>query len=234
MAYVGGKTKGAKHIIDILNDPKYDNLPYVEPFVGYGHILRRVVNKKKYNASDSNKLVLVLLKGIQQGLEYPEITKERYTELKNDKKNFSFERAIAAFCYSYNGKEWGGYTHISKCHRRENYPKERKNYYDRLKKNDIFKKTRLKCIDYRKLTPTNCLIYCDPPYHGTTGYNTPFDHDIFWDTMRLWSKTNHVFISEYNAPPDFVCIAQTEKHSSLSGSGSSSKRTERLFTKILS
>ncbi|MBP02217.1 MAG: hypothetical protein CMM25_05370 [Rhodospirillaceae bacterium] len=68
MAYVGGKTKGAKHIIDILNDPKYDNLPYVEPFVGYGHILRRVVNKKNTTQVILTNLYLFYLKEFNKDL----------------------------------------------------------------------------------------------------------------------------------------------------------------------
>ena len=35
MAYVGGKAKGAEHIIAMLNNRKYDNMAYIEPFVGY-------------------------------------------------------------------------------------------------------------------------------------------------------------------------------------------------------
>jgi site-specific DNA-adenine methylase len=60
MAYVGGKSKGAEHIIDILNQRKYNGMHYMEPFVGYGHILRRVKNKKSYTASDSNELLISL------------------------------------------------------------------------------------------------------------------------------------------------------------------------------
>ena len=65
MAYVGGKSKGAQHIVDVLNNKKYDNMNYIEPFIGYAHILRRVKNKKSFIASDANPLVISLLHGIQ-------------------------------------------------------------------------------------------------------------------------------------------------------------------------
>jgi DNA adenine methylase len=53
----------------------------------------------------------------------------------------------------------------------------------------------------------NCLIYCDPPYRGTTSYKTgSFDHDKFWDWCRSMSKNNLVFISEYESPNDFACV----------------------------
>lgn len=42
-------------------------------------------------------------------------------------------------------------------------------------------------------------LYCDPPYKESTRSNTlvkgfkGFDHDVFWDTKRVWSKDNLVF-----------------------------------------
>ncbi len=230
MAYVGGKSKGAEHILNILNNKKYNNMPYLEPFVGYAHILRRVENKKTYIACDANPLVISLLQGVQnKKLKYPHISREQYYKLKTKVNDFSFKRAIAAFCYSYNGKEWGGYTFASSCERRENYPLERKNYYDSLRKNDIFMKSKLSVKDYKTLKPKGFLIYCDPPYAKTTGYSPDFNHKVFWDTMRKWAKNNTVFISEYNAPKDFKCVAKKPKTQSLNGKGSGKIVFEKLF-----
>ncbi len=53
----------------------------------------------------------------------------------------------------------------------------------------------------------NCLIYCDPPYKGTIKYKTGnFNHDKFWDWCREMSQSNVVFVSEYDAPKDFLCL----------------------------
>ena len=41
MSYIGGKSKGAAHILAVLNDTRYDNYDYLEPFVGMAHVLRR-------------------------------------------------------------------------------------------------------------------------------------------------------------------------------------------------
>lgn len=229
MAYVGGKSKCAGHILKVLNDPKYDNRVYIEPFVGYCHILRRVVNKKKYIVSDFNPLLVELLKGLLENKEYPVITRERYNELKADKV-ITFERAIAAFCYSYNGKEWGGYVDSSKCGSRTSYSDERKRYYDKLKLCNSFIHSKISRKDYKTLNPKGALIYCDPPYFNTTRYSPEFNHDEFWEIIRKWSVDNDVFVSEYSAPPDFECVAQENKKSSLSGKGASSERVEKLFT----
>jgi DNA adenine methylase len=230
MAYVGGKAKTYQHITNILNNECFDNFDYIEPFIGYGHILRRIVNKKSYKASDNNPLLITLLKHVQKSNKYPHISEKEYYELKsqNTTKTNILKKSFAAFTYSYNGKEFGGYTNIVG---ERNYPKERKKYYNLLRENESFNKTKIYLKDYDDYSVKNKLIYCDPPYLKTTGYatSTDFDHDKFWNVMRKWSKNNYVFISEYKAPDDFVAISSNKKHSTLSGKGSTSLRTEKLF-----
>ena len=228
MAYIGGKSKCYQHIIKILNDDYFNGFEYIEPFVGYAHILRRIQNKKSYIASDNNLLLYTLLKYIQKSNDYPTITKEDYDFLKNDNTNENLiNKSFAAFTYSYNGKEFGGYT--NKLHNR-NYPQERKTYYDNLRKNNTFMKTKIYHKSYDKINPNGKLIYCDPPYANTTKYGkNDFDTNKFWDIIRKWSKNNYVFISEYEAPSDFIVISKKNKYSSLSGKGSNSLRIEKLF-----
>ena len=222
MAYLGGKAKGSEFILKLLNDPRFDNLPYVEPFVGYAHILRRVEHKASYKAYDANPLVITLHKGIQQGKRYPRVSKSRYDAMRRARCT-QFDCAVAAFAYSFSGKEWGGYVPDDGRH----YAEERKRYYDRLAANETFRKTRFRTSDYRSLSPHGALVYCDPPYANTTAYSVGVSHDAFWETMREWSKDNVVLVSEYKAPSDFVCVASTRKRSSLSPS--KDERRECLF-----
>jgi DNA adenine methylase len=74
-------------------------------------------------------------------------------------------------------------------------------------------------------------VYCDPPYQHTTGYRgtAPFDHAAFWETVRDWSRDNVVLVSEYTAPPDFICLTHTPKPSCLAGGHKQTPRVERLF-----
>ena len=73
---------------------------------------------------------------------------------------------------------------------------------------------------YESLDFTDCLIYLDPPYKGTTEYkDSGFDHDKFYDWCRQQAKKNIVFVSEYNAPNDFECVWEQEVKSSLSANG---------------
>ena len=228
MAYLGGKSKSAEHIIDVLNDPVFNDYDYIEPFCGYCHILRRVINKKSYTASDNNNLLITLLKHNQKVKgEHPEITPEEYDKLRKNPKSNLLRAAYAAFCYSYNGKYFGGF--VEKYGTR-NYPAERKRYYDLLHDNKTFHDTKFKFTDYLTYhSEKGKLIYCDPPYDSTTEYHSSFNSESFWKEIRSLSRNNYVFVSEYKAPDDFICLAQKTKRTSLSGTGATRKREEKLF-----
>lgn len=70
------------------------------------------------------------------------------------------------------------------------------------------------------------VIYCDPPYKNTQEYGIQFDSDAFWE----WTRTRNypVYVSEYQAPEDFVSIWSKEKRVLLS-SNSRPHRVEHLF-----
>lgn len=219
MGYLGGKSKGAEHIIRFLNNPKFDGMTYIEPFVGYANILRRVKNKRRYVASDVNPYLITLLKYVQKSTKYPTITKEQYEKFRETPfSKLSAENKVkasfAAFTYSYGGKMWGGYYPSGSG---RNYAAEHKRYYRKLYDNEVFKKTHFFRKSYKAYNPKGALIYCDPPYAGTTGYRGTgsWDAKEFWDTVRKWSKNNIVVVSEYKAPKDFKCISYVVKKSTL-------------------
>ena len=236
MSWVGSKARNAEFILAILNDSQYDGMPYLEPFVGMGHVLSRVQRKQSYRASDNCQLLMILLGAVQRGEPLPTITKDEYYALKS--RPDSLRKATAAITYSFNGKLFGGFTEFyhRKSGRVDNIPQSRKNYYRRLAQCEEFQKATLECCDYRTHHPHGCLIYCDPPYAlfdgRATQYGEAFETDAFWATMREWSKHNVVFISEYQSPPDFVCIASHPKACTLAGGNRQTQRIERLFTHV--
>lgn len=89
----------------------------------------------------------------------------------------------------------------------------------------------LENLTYQELyLPTKSLIYCDPPYEGTTKYKDKFNHSEFWQWCKDKVEEGHtVFISEYNAPEDFECIWSKEIVSSLTKDTGSKKGIEKLF-----
>jgi DNA adenine methylase len=229
MAYLGGKATGANHIIKILNHPMFKDMPYIEPFCGYCHVLRRIKDKSSYVASDSNDLLIVLLKHIQKSKEHPTISATEYQTLRADPSIDYLAAAYAAFTYSYNGKYFAGYVGD----KTRNYPAERKRYYNRLHDNPIFQNTSIFHRSYDHYSPTNTkgsLIYCDPPYEDTAAYRNSFNSATFWNWVREMSTAgNIVIVSEYSAPKDFVCLASHGKRETVSGKGRTLKRQEAVF-----
>ena len=71
------------------------------------------------------------------------------------------------------------------------------------------------------------VVYCDPPYKNTKGYVIKFDSDAFWE----WARTRNypLYVSEYQAPADFVSIWSREKRSLLCSTGPTAPRIENLF-----
>lgn len=61
------------------------------------------------------------------------------------------------------------------------------------------------------------VVYCDPPYANTDarGCNTGiFDSDSFWKWVR--TRDYPVYVSEYNAPEDFVSIWSKQRYTMVS------------------
>ena len=71
------------------------------------------------------------------------------------------------------------------------------------------------------------VVYCDPPYENTSDYGIKFDSDSFWE----WARTRNypVYVSEYQAPEDFVSIWNKEKRVLLNRESLTEPRTEHLF-----
>ena len=118
MSWVGSKARNAEFILAILNDSQYDGMPYLEPFVGMGHVLSRVQRKQSYRASDNCQLLMILLGAVQRGEPLPTITKDEYYALKS--RPDSLKKATAAITYSFNGKLFGGFTEFY--HRKTGWP----------------------------------------------------------------------------------------------------------------
>ena len=71
------------------------------------------------------------------------------------------------------------------------------------------------------------VVYCDPPYKNTGGYGIEFNSDAFWE----WARTRDypVYVSEYQAPSDFVRIWSKEKRVLLNGESLTAPKIENLF-----
>lgn len=226
MQYLGGKSRIAKKIAAYLRSVRKPGQLYIEPFVGGASVLVLMENPRQ--ASDLCEDLILLYQALQGGWMPPEtVTEEEYCEMKNAPP--SALRGFVGFACSFAGKWFGGYAR-AKTHYR-NYALNAVNGFRKLKPR--LEGVQLYHCDYRAFTASNALIYCDPPYAATTGYDatTKFNWVDFWEHARYLSQNNTVIISEYAAPEDFVCVLEIPTKLDMNrGAGKPLVyRTERLF-----
>lgn len=225
MHYLGGKSKIRKQISAFLESVRKPDQTYFEPFVGGAWVLQEMTGKRI--ASDGNKALIAMYKALQTGWIPPTfVSEEEYQQVRKANNPADPMTIFCGIGCSFAGKLWGGYARS-----------EGKTCYAQTSKNSLLKQLPLiKDVDFQyglfhEHNPENMLVYCDPPYEGTTQYGAfkSFDHTFFWNTMREWSKKNTVIISEYKAPEDFKCVAEFNSQMGMTTGKERPVRVERLF-----
>lgn len=226
MRYQGGKSDIAKQIAAIINQHESQN--YYEPFVGGASVLAEV-KKQNRTASDISEDLIMMWKAVQDGWTPPgTITEDQYNSLKNAQP--SALRGFAGYGSSWGAKWFDGYARDPKgntnyaAQSRDSILKKKPNIMDVL-----FLNTDYKNLDIRP----GSVVYCDPPYAGTEGYDKAgsFNHNEFWDWVRKTSGHSKVFVSELKAPEDFTVVWSRSHNSSYHNkNGAGKTRTEKLFT----
>jgi DNA adenine methylase len=232
MKYQGSKNRIAKEILSvILNDERVKDCKYwVEPFVGGANMIDKVPDSFIKIGSDSNEYLIEMFKAIQNDWIPPEnISEWDYNDIKKNKDEY--EKYLVGFVgigCSFAGKWFGGYARGGT----RNYCRESRD--NLLKQWDGISNIDFEYGKYDKISiPENSIIYCDPPYQGTTKYQNSFNHDEFWIWCDKMVNDGYVvYVSEYNAPDDWKCVWQKEINSSLDLNTGSKKAVEKLFTKI--
>ena len=233
MKYMGSKARLAKHLLPIILENRKPKQYYVEPFVGGANMIDKVTGPRI--GSDANKYLIALWKELQNGWVPKTYTKEEYYDVKANMELLYPLHVIGfvGFLCSYRGKWFAGYAGETKTKEGiRDYQKEAvKNIMEQLPK---LKNTQFVNFEYHELAiPRKSIIYCDPPYQGTTKYFIDFDHVYFWEWCKLKTlEGNQVFISEYAAPDNFRCVWEGKVKSQLSANGKSGGTkisTEKLF-----
>lgn len=241
MRYLGGKHLIGKNIAEFMTKhcPPDTVDGYLEPFCGSLGVFKQMTDKgyKQCIASDIQSDLIEMWKQSQKNtLIIPEtMTEEEYNRLKDLKSTKPCaKKAIAGFFLSFGGKYFGGYAQKwENGEHPKDYLKTFKNGIEKIKPAIMRETVKFENRDYREWTPKRMLIYCDPPYKNTEGYagtREVFNHDVFWETVRKWSKHNIVFVSEQTCPPDFKSVWSLLKKRTLTSSLVNRKiRKEHLF-----
>jgi DNA adenine methylase len=204
MKYMGSKRRIAKEILPIILKDRKPNQWYVEPFCGGCNSLDKV-NGLRIGA-DNNKYLIALLKEMQKdNFELPFVGEKEYQDIKNNKDNYpDYVLGYAGFQLSFGAKWFGGYRR-DKAGVRDYQNEAQQN----LKaQQNLIKDVEFYCCNYWELDiPENSIIYCDPPYEGTTKYKNDFHHVNFWKWCERKTLEGHkVFVSEYHAPEGWKSI----------------------------
>jgi DNA adenine methylase len=226
--YLGGKSKIRKQVAAVLEMLRLPGQTYFEPFCGGAWVLQEMSGPRI--ASDGNAALITLYRALQTGWAPPgTVPEDEYRAIyaRNDPEDPL--TAFSNFGCSFGGNWGAGYART---------PNDGRNYASNARNSLLKQLPAIQDVEFRygvftDHAPDGMLVYCDPPYKGTTTYGgcAPFDHGLFWDTARFWSMNNTVVVSEYSAPGDFDCIAEFPSKMGLRSGKSLDQhvRTERLF-----
>lgn len=230
---MGGKFKIRKYILPIILKNRGDNQTYVEPFCGGCNTLSEVTGPRI--GADSHYYLIEMWKAVAKGWLPPQfVTKEEYQYTNLNRDDNPALTGYVGFACSFGAKWFGGYSGIL-FDKTNNYMKNipKTCYESMVKQAKTLNNTTFFYKHYSSLEiPEKSIIYCDPPYAGTTGYGkqtVKFNHVQFWTWCRTKAREGHkVFISEYKAPDDFVCVWEKSRNGGFN-KGKNKEALERLF-----
>jgi DNA adenine methylase len=229
MIYMGGKYRIAKYIMPVILQDRAPDQWYIEPFVGGFNSMVQVSGPLRW-ANDNHYYLIRFFRALQAGWQPPkDLSEEMYREIRNSPQDFEPELVgYIGFFDSYSGKWLGGFARDNNIGR--NYRIE--SYKWSLKFAVQLPGVKITCLDYRQIKlPPKSLLYCDPPYAGTTKYTSDFDSLAFWVWCDEQVDAGHtVFVSEYEAPSGWEVVWQKSRATSLTSLDSGAKQdTEKLF-----
>ncbi|KPK89916.1 hypothetical protein AMJ80_09095 [bacterium SM23_31] len=231
MVYLGSKRRLAKHFLSIILNERRplswnQDQVYVEPFAGGCNMIEFVSGPRI--ANDINFYLIELFRAVQAGWIPPaSVAEEQYYHIRANPHLYPPKLVgFAGIACAYNGIWFRTYA---KNNRQDNYANQGR-------KALLIQRPRLRGVRFTnchyadlKIPPAS-LVYCDPPYQDSAGYdynNCQFDHEKHWQWVRDLEAHGHtVFVSEFKAPPDFECVKEVFLESSTKRCRD---RVERLF-----
>ncbi|MDO5647354.1 DNA adenine methylase [Paracoccus sp. (in: a-proteobacteria)] len=233
MKYLGSKARISDQIVKIVQAERRPGQVYVEPFLGGANVIHKVSGERI--AGDLSPYVATLWNAVANGWTPPQVVTESvYAKLKRDRWEDPLT-AYAGFAMSFGGKFFGGYRRdkagTKGCPENEK-TQSRRSYNSMVKQASGMAGVRVFNCGYEDLPiPANSLIYCDPPYAGTTGYHVgPFDSAAFYKWAEDKVNEGHtVFVSEYTAPDHWDKVWEKPMNRTLCNNAGGRRGTERLF-----
>lgn len=181
-ARVGGKSRLAEKVVEHFIEG-YENMVYVEPFVGGGSVFFKKNKCIGEVINDLDKTVYTIYKGFKKfkpekimDAVNGEYSKDDYERIMDSKPRDMFGKFVKEYIL----------TRISFFGRRDSYSGSRNKislkrdqYYDRLKDVIILNKSYEELL--KNLDGPNAFFYLDPPYEGSDRSHYKhweFDHEL--------------------------------------------------------
>lgn len=200
MIYMGSKRRVRKEILKAVEPHREPGQTWVEPFVGGGNMIEAVEGPRI--GADVNPNVIEALEIIRDQADWLPKNNKEFTEDDYKKVKAGADcwfRSFAGFAYSFGAKWLDSF-----CKNAKGDDYVARAYRSALKQQPLLQDVKLINCSYDRLVlPPNSLVYCDPPYAGTTKYKgvDDFDSAKFFGWCQQKVKEGHtVFVSEYSAP----------------------------------
>jgi len=200
MARVGGKSKLKKRIVDDEFPSNYEDLIYVEPFIGAGHVYFYKEPSVKEVINDFDKDVVDIFKGMKKysGEKISNDIKGTYNkkmykeiiEAKPTSPYSKFLQLLLRYKLSFFGR---GKTFGARPNVKPNYGSK---YNDRMRTTTILNKDFKYLI--KKYDSPNTLFYLDPPYEINTKGMYIHDNVPIKDVYDAVKNIKGYFILSYN------------------------------------
>ncbi len=208
---------------------------------GGGNLIDKVDPSFRRIGVDINEYLIEMWKALLNGWIPPDfVSEEDWKDVREnmDSKYPKYYIGFVRLCCSF-GADWnGGYARNV----RKGLPNSEvlnsttKSYCKQSKCNILKQLPKLIGVefihgDYTAVSQiTGSLIYCDPPYKGTTQYKDLFEYERFYEWCREMAKSNIVYVSEYQMPNDFIVVWEGVQKTNISSSRVSGVEvTEKLF-----
>lgn len=232
MQYLGGKSRlGGRIVQAILDDLGVKHLTLaVDLCSGAGGVTHRLADvADRVVAVEAHPGLVALHKAVQSGWVPPEhVSEAEYQEVRRGNQTTAIA-AFVGFGCSFGGKWWGGYA------RTEAGNTSARNYALNARR-AVLKETRPN-IDHVNADALTFeidteVVYCDPPYEGTTGYDAiaVAEDGSWWRRLAdLASPERACYLSEYAEPPPGILARQVWEAPTKEGLRKAGARTERLW-----
>lgn len=237
MRYQGGKYRLAKHIAPIVNEVRGDRDLW-DPFCG--GLSCAVAFGGVVACSDAHPALIAMYRAVAAGWDPPRTLSRAEWERARELPDSDPRKAFAGFGCSFGGMWFHSYAEnrgprlVAQGNRAGSYVTD--DYCAATRKallRDVPRIVQRGGFFFQAdflaepATRTHMVIYCDPPYEGTTGYAFGCDRAAFVTRCLEWAALGvDVFVSEYEFPIGRVVWEAEKTHALRTQRGT---RTERLF-----